>query len=343
MVERSPQASSDGGATNRDDRADQDSTEPSSTDALRNWLVELARAAAPRLRVRVGSRQCCAAVARAPQMSSSAGIARLVASLIDANLGSLDERRSAALLNFAMRILGSHMPAPPGGSQPMEVARRRLVREGRAADALALSEQLQRLQRSDHGLRRLEPLLQLLGALMLSPPPGAEAHGAAPSLLARAAAAPPPRLAPAPERVRAPEPQPAPARPCVRRAAAGAAGRGARQRRRRRGGRGGVGARGALRDAEHRRRPPQVGRRERRLSPADAARGAGDAAVVGRLSELGWMRRARNAARLPTRRSRHPPALPLRPQVSAARLCMCTLRGGCGGGPRAPGAAPRPS
>ena len=69
-------------------------------------------------------------------MSSSADIARLVASLIDANLGSLDERRSAALLNFAMRILGSHMPAPPGGSQPMEVARRRLVREGRAADAL---------------------------------------------------------------------------------------------------------------------------------------------------------------------------------------------------------------
>ena len=146
-------------------------------------------------------------------MSSSADIARLVASLIDANLPALDERRSAALLNFAMRILGSHMPAPPGGSQPMEVARRRLVREGRAADALALSEQLQRLQRSDHGLRRLEPLLQLLGALMLSPPPGAEAHGAAPSLLARAAAAPPLRLAPAPERVRAPEPQPAPARP----------------------------------------------------------------------------------------------------------------------------------
>jgi gamma-tubulin complex component 3 len=146
-------------------------------------------------------------------MSSSADIARLVASLIDASLPALDERRSAALLNFAMRILGSHMPAPPGGSQPMEVARRRLVREGRAADALALSEQLQRLQRSDHGLRRLEPLLQLLGALMLSPPPGAEAHGAAPSLLARAAAAPPLRLAPAPERVRAPEPQPAPARP----------------------------------------------------------------------------------------------------------------------------------
>ena len=46
----------------------------------------------------------------------------------------------------------------------MEVARRRLVQEGRAADALARSEQLQRLRRSDHGLRRLEPLLQLLGA-----------------------------------------------------------------------------------------------------------------------------------------------------------------------------------
>ena len=58
-------------------------------------------------------------------MSSSADIARLVASLIDANLPALDERRAAALLNFAMRILGSHMPAPPGGSQPMEVARRR--------------------------------------------------------------------------------------------------------------------------------------------------------------------------------------------------------------------------
>ena len=98
-------------------------------------------------------------------MSSSADIARLVASLIDANLPALDERRAAALLNFAMRILGSHMPAPPGGSQPMEVARRRLVREGRAADALALSEQLQRLQRSEHGLRRLEPLLQLLTLL----------------------------------------------------------------------------------------------------------------------------------------------------------------------------------
>ena len=57
-------------------------------------------------------------------MSASADIARLVASLIDANLPALDERRSAALLNFAMRILGSHMPAPPGGINAAGIGRR---------------------------------------------------------------------------------------------------------------------------------------------------------------------------------------------------------------------------
>ena len=247
------------------------------------------------------------------------------------------------------RVLGSdHMPAPPGAA------------DGIMAAAAAASGRAARRTRSRScscsGLQRLRARAAPAGAAAAAPrradalaaARGGGARRGAVAARARRRRAAAPAGAGARARPRA-EPQPAPARRGVRRAAAGAAGgRGARQRRRRRGGRGGAGARGALRDAEHRRRPPQVGRRARRLRPpADAARGAGDAAARRRRAELGWMCAARaRAARLPTRRSRPcSEPFPTRAGIGSSTR-TCTLGGGCGGGPRAAGAiatASRPS
>ena len=252
-------------------------------------------------------------------MGSSADIARLVASLIDANLPALDER--PARPQFRDADPRSHMPAPPGGSQPMEVARRRLVREGRAADALALSSNCGGCRGPTTGCAG-GPLLRLLGA-ELSPPPGPGARRGAVAARARARAAA--RLAPAPERVRAPSRSrrprglaygaPPPVPPPPRRA-----------RRRRRGGRGGAGARGALRDAEHRRRPPR-GPRE---TPSSSRR------------RCPWRRRRGSSSEdspssdgcAPARATRHAsrraaPTPTLRPPTRAgigSSTRMCTLR-----------------
>lgn len=113
-------------------------------------------------------------------------VERLIAQLVPETNGA-DDPKAVRLLQFSMRILSSRMA---GASltplvQSVELARRRLVQAGRASDALALSDFLQRLERSSHGLANLPAVLQLLTALMNSQPASSLAACAGAALLSR--------------------------------------------------------------------------------------------------------------------------------------------------------------
>ena len=136
-------------------------------------------------------------------------VERLIGQLVPELDGSDDDARAGRLLQFSLRVLSSRIASTSlaPATQSAELARRRLVQAGRASDALAFSELLQRLERSAHGLAQLPGLLQLFTALMHSQPQSSLAVCAGALLLSRplATAAPPVQIDPA--AVEAPEPQ----------------------------------------------------------------------------------------------------------------------------------------
>ena len=96
------------------------------------------------------------------------------------------------LLRYATRILTSRLAGSlVAESQSSEIARRRLVQAGRPADALALSEAINRLH-DGHVLKNLPAALQMLCGLMQSSPRADMSSCAGAALLARAAPPAPP-------------------------------------------------------------------------------------------------------------------------------------------------------
>ena len=113
-------------------------------------------------------------------------VERLIAQVVP-ELNGAENPNAERLLQFSMRILSSRMA---GASltpltQSAELGRRRLVQAGRASDALALSDVLQRLDGSAHGLSNLPALMQLLTTLMHSTPVSSLAACAGAALLSR--------------------------------------------------------------------------------------------------------------------------------------------------------------
>ena len=145
----------------------------------------------------------------------SAAIPELIDRLVPAL--PADDPRSTRLLQLCMRILGSRMAGGPitEGSAG-ELARRKLVQAGRAADALTYSDLVRRLDESDHGLRHLPATLQLLTSLLHStstPVP------AGTTLLSRSQSSVPPAATLANGAVHAPEPDKVAASPVAASAA----------------------------------------------------------------------------------------------------------------------------
>jgi len=103
-------------------------------------------------------------------------IAEQVSRLIAHEVPELDDAtdpRAAQLLHYCMRILGSRIGTsaswPTTMTQQSEASRRKLVQAGRTADALELSEHIQRLIIGSRHLAHLPAALQLLCALMHQP------------------------------------------------------------------------------------------------------------------------------------------------------------------------------
>ncbi|KAL3915743.1 MAG: hypothetical protein SGPRY_007099, partial [Prymnesium sp.] len=120
-------------------------------------------------------------------MQLAGQLEQLILQLVPQLSSSEDHPKVSRLLQFAMRVLSSRMAcvALAPATQSAELARRRLVQAGRASDALAFSDLLQRLQRGTHGLTNMPTILQLLVALMNSQPQSSLEVCAGAALLSR--------------------------------------------------------------------------------------------------------------------------------------------------------------
>ena len=177
-------------------------------------------------------------MSKAATMSEADAVAARLQPLIQLSVPQLDENRGLTTADEPRCGLSMHRWAARGRSR-RGLARRRLVQAGRPADALALSEALDKLRAlrgGGHGLRNLPAALQLLSLMHSSRAATAACAGAA--LLSRAAApaalpmppAQPSHVAPPGPDVEPPAERPATAPPAATKAPATASPRVARTR-----------------------------------------------------------------------------------------------------------------